>query len=257
MDSDGHGRPPDDPTDGGTLGADFKLGEWWVRPQRNVLERGETRVQVEARSMQVLVCLARRAPDLASKAYLLSRVWRDAYVGDDVISHAIWELRKALGDSARQPTYIETIPKKGYRLICPVQRPDGSPVPLVGAQVEQYEIRAEIGRGAMGVVYEAFDHQLDRTVALKFLAPELSRDIKAVQRFTREARMAASLVHPNLATVHEVGETSQGHHYLVTPHYAGGSLQQRIQEGPVLIADAITIARQLCEGLAAAHARDI
>ena len=208
--------------------------------------------------MSVLVCLARHATGVVTKERLLEEVWGDSpYVGDDVISHAIWELRKALGDSARDPAYIQTVPRKGYRLIAEILRPQGSPLPMAGVRIDHYDLKEEIGRGAMGVVYEAVDRRLDRTVAIKFLAPDLTRDVGACRRFQREARLAASLDHPNLATVHEIGETSEGHRYIVSPYYRGGSLKDRLAEGPIEIAEALHLTRQLIAGLGAAHERDI
>ncbi|MEO1367264.1 MAG: protein kinase, partial [Acidobacteriota bacterium] len=238
--------------------ADFKIGEWWVRPQRHVLERLDASHPIELRSMDVLVCLARHAPDVVSKQRLFDEVWADSpYVGDDVISHAIWELRKVLGCSARDPTYIRTVPRRGYQLLAEVLRPQGSPLPLEGVRIDHYDIGPELGRGAMGVVFEATDRRLDRPVAVKFLAEDLTRDPKAVKRFEREARLAASLEHPNLATVHEVGETSRGHRYLVSSLYRGGSLKDRLEAGPLELDEALGYARQLLSGLAAAHAQNV
>ncbi|MCP3956861.1 MAG: protein kinase [bacterium] len=236
---------------------DFKIGEWWVRPQLGQLKRGETSVRVEARSMDVLVCLARLAPEVVPKQRIIDEVWGDAYVGDEVISHAIWELRKALEDDARQPRYIETLPRKGYRLKEDVYFPPGSGEPAVGARMGQYEIEEELGSGAMGVVYAAADRRLGRKVALKFLAPELVRDETARRRFEREARLAASLDHPNLATVHEISETAEGRQYIVTPLYGGGSLEERLAAGRLELDEALEIARQLSRGLAEAHRHDI
>lgn len=241
-----------------SLDPDFKLGDWWVRPRRNELERDGEAVQVEARSMSVLVCLGRHAPRLVEKERLLGEVWSDSpFVGDDVISHAIWELRKALGDSAKDPIYIQTVPRKGYRLVAEILRPQGAPLPVEGVRIDHYDLGEEIGRGAMGVVYEAVDRRLDRAVAIKFLAAELTRDPESCRRFEREARVAASLDHPNLATVYEIGETSAGYRYLVGAYYRGGSLKDRLAEGPVPVDEAVRLVRQLVAGLGAAHQRDI
>ncbi len=242
----------------GSDASDFKLGDWWVRPQRNELERDGETAHVEARSMDVLVCLGRHAPKVVSKQRLLQEVWQDSpYVGDDAISHAVWELRKALGDSARDPVYIKTVPRKGYRVVAEILRPQGSPLPMEGVQIDHYDLGEEIGRGSMGVVYEADDRRLGRTVAIKFLAPDLTRDPGACRRFEREARVAATVDHPNLATVHEIGETSQGHRYLVTAYYSGGSLKDRLAEGPLDTEEAVRLVRQLLAGLDATHRRGI
>ena len=237
---------------------DFKLGEWWVRPQRNELERGDEVAHVEARSMEVLVCLARHAPRVVGKQRLLDEVWSESrFVGEEVISHAIWELRRVLGDSARDPGYIKTVPRRGYVLLAEVVRPEGSPLPLAGVRIDHYDIGEEIGRGSMGVVFKAFDRRLERNVAIKFLAPELTRDREACRRFQREAQVAASLDHPNLATIHAIGETSEGQHYLVTPYYSGGSLKEVCAGGELSIDGAVRFAHQLARGLAAAHAQGI
>ncbi len=237
--------------------SDFKLGDWWVRPQRNLLEQTGRTVHVEPRSMEVLVCLADHAPAMVTKGRLLEEVWHGAFVGDAVISHAVWELRKALGDSPRSPAYIRTVPRKGYELVAEVLRPQGSPLPMEGVRIDRYDLQEELGRGSMGVVYKTLDRRLGREVAIKFIASERTRDPEACRRFEREAKIAASLDHPNLATVHEVGETSQGHRYLVTAYYSGGNLKQRLAEGPLEVPEALRLARQLLAGLDVAHGRGI
>lgn len=208
--------------------------------------------------MAVLVCLARHAPNVVTKERIFEEVWNDSpYTGDEVISHAIWELRKAFGDSARDPLYIQTVPRKGYRLIAEILRPQGAPLPIEGVRIDHYDLEEEIGRGSMGVVYRAVDRRLERTVAIKFLAPELTRDPKACQRFEREARLAASLEHPNLGTVHEIGETSEGYRYLVCAFYSGGSLKDRLATGPIGADEAVPLIRGVIAGLGAAHERGI
>ena len=240
-----------------TDASDFKAGDWWVRPTQNLVERTDEVRNLEARSMGVLVCLAKYAPGVVSKERLLNEVWEGAFVGEDAIAHAVWELRKAFGDSAREPSYIQTVPRKGYRLIAEVLRPQGAPLPMEGVRIDHFDLGEELGRGSMGVVFQAVDRRLDRTVAIKFLSAELTQDAKACRRFEREARLAASLEHPNLATVHEVGETSQGYRYLVGSFYRGGSLKDRLAEGPLPADEAVRLVRQLIAGLGAAHRRDV
>ena len=79
-----------------------------------------------------------------------------------------------------------------------------------GATLGPYTIRAELGRGGMGVVYTAHDPRLDRQVAIKVLPPELTRDETAKQRFLQEAKAASALDHPNICTIHEINETDDG-----------------------------------------------
>lgn len=123
---------------------------------------------------------------------------------------------------------------------------------LSGQQMGPYQLLREIGGGGMGTVYEAEDARLGRRVAVKLLPPEYSRDRRAKERFIREARAAAAVDHPNLCTVHDVGE-SEGRLYLVLSFYEGETLKERIRRGPLQIAEARDIAIQVARGLARAH----
>ena len=126
-----------------------------------------------------------------------------------------------------------------------------------GATVGRYQVVERIGGGGMGIVYKAIDTHLGRTVALKFLQPRLDNDDSAAERFRLEARTIAALEHPNICTVHEIGETNDGQLYLAMPLYDGETLQQRIARGPIPVTEAVGIAMQICRGLAKAHARGI
>ena len=128
---------------------------------------------------------------------------------------------------------------------------------LTGKTVGQYHILERIGGGGMGIVYKAVDTRLDRTVALKFLQPKLDSDDAAAERFRLEARTIAALEHPNICTVHEIGETDDGQLFLAMPLYDGETVQQRIARGPLPVSEAIGIAVQVCRALAKAHARGI
>src|SRR5579859_2684474 len=99
---------------------DFQVEEWVVSPKLNSLRRNGTVVRLEPKVMQVLVCLADSA-DVVSKEKLMQTVWADTFVTDDVLTRSISELRKAFEDDRRNPRYIQTIPKGGYRLIAPVE----------------------------------------------------------------------------------------------------------------------------------------
>jgi DNA-binding winged helix-turn-helix (wHTH) protein len=98
------------------------MGAWLVRPSLNTISKNGTDVQLEPKVMEVLVCLASRAGESMSKETLIKTVWSDTFVSDDVLIRCVSELRKAFGDNASKPTVIETIPKKGYRLLVPVTR---------------------------------------------------------------------------------------------------------------------------------------
>lgn len=107
--------------------ADFTVGDRQVRPALGQIVNGLEAVHVEPRSMEVLVALSRRAPELYPKKELIESVWVDAFVSDEVLTHAIWDLRRAFGDNASSPEFIQTIPKRGYRLIAPVELQDDKP----------------------------------------------------------------------------------------------------------------------------------
>lgn len=133
---------------------------------------------------------------------------------------------------------------------------DGAPLEP-GTSVAQYRLGRHVGGGGMGVVYEAVDERLDRRVALKFLAPEISTNEEAKARFLVEARAAANLDHPNVCTILEVGEDASGSLFLAMPYYEGETLRSRIQRGPMELDAALDIAAQIVRGLGAAHRHGI
>jgi len=100
--------------------APFRLGSWRVDPHKNVIERKDHRVRVEPKAMRVLVHLAERAGDDVAREEILRAVWDGSPVKAEVLTNAIWELRKALGDDSREPDFIQTVSGKGYRLVAPV-----------------------------------------------------------------------------------------------------------------------------------------
>ncbi len=121
-----------------------------------------------------------------------------------------------------------------------------------GTRVAHYQIISKIGAGGMGEVYLADDTKLDRKVALKFLSFHLSQDQTSRSRFTREAKAAAKLDHPNIVPVHEVGE-HQGRPFFAMAHIEGQSLREVIKQGKLSVQGAIDHCIQICEGLNEAH----
>jgi Tol biopolymer transport system component len=117
----------------------------------------------------------------------------------------------------------------------------------------RYRLLGLIGTGGMGVVYRAEDTLLGRAVALKFLPPMLAPNHQAKARFLNEARAASALDHPNLCTVYEVGETAEGQLFLAMAFYEGETLKQRLERGPLALAEALRIATQVARGLVKAH----
>jgi eukaryotic-like serine/threonine-protein kinase len=126
-----------------------------------------------------------------------------------------------------------------------------------GTKLGSYEIRSAIGAGGMGEVYQAHDTKLGRDVAIKVLPEAFAHDPERLARFQREAKMLASLNHPNIATIYgleQFGDT----HYLVIELVPGDTLQQRVKrDGPVPIEEALAIANQIAEALEAAHEKGI
>ncbi|MEU5890212.1 serine/threonine-protein kinase [Streptomyces sp. NPDC047461] len=129
----------------------------------------------------------------------------------------------------------------------------GRPSELIGRQVAGYRIEREIGRGGMAVVYRARDLRLDRTVALKLLAPELARNDTFRRRFTHESRAAAAIDHPHIVPVFEAGETD-GVLYIAMRYVEGSDLRHLLdRRGPLAPAVALRIAAQIASALDAAH----
>ena len=128
---------------------------------------------------------------------------------------------------------------------------------MIGQSISHYRILEHLGAGGMGVVYKAEDVRLGRTVALKFLPPDLTRDAAAKERFLREAQAASALDHPHICTIYGFDETADGRLFLAMAYYDGETLHQRIAPGPLPPGEAVRIAVQIAEGLAKAHAHGI
>jgi len=109
--------------------SNFRIGSWLVQPSLNTISQNGVSTRVEPKVMEVLVCLSRHAGNSISKEELLENVWRDTFVSDDVLKRAISELRRVLKDDARESRVIETIPKRGYRLLAEVH-PVNPPVAI-------------------------------------------------------------------------------------------------------------------------------
>ena len=131
-------------------------------------------------------------------------------------------------------------------------------IPRAGDRVaDRYRVVREIGRGAMGVVFEVVHEKLDRTCALKVLLPHARSDESALRRFEREAKILAKLSSPNLVQVLDVDRTNTGLPYLVMELLEGETLEARLARAPVSEAEALAWTRDLCTGAEAAHAAQI
>ena len=134
---------------------------------------------------------------------------------------------------------------------------ENSGISMIGRNLGSYQVISLLGSGGMGEVYQAHDSKLRREVAIKILPPEFMHDPGRLSRFQREARMLASLNHPNIATIHGL-EDSNGTSYLVMELVPGETLAQRIRRtGAVPVEEALTVSKQISEALEAAHEKGI
>ena len=203
-----------------------------------------------------------------------NRLWpNDTVVEfDRSINTAMMKLRIALGDTGDKPRMIETLPRRGYRLMVAVdQKVQESPGPgdglnkpgsLIGQRVSHYRVLEVVDGGGMGVVYKALDLKLDRAVALKFLPEEMGEDEKAIARFEREARAVSALDHPNICPIYEFGE-QEGRPFIVMPLLEGRNLRDTLaaRDGdPTAVFPLeriLELSIQIASGLEAAHDKGI
>ncbi len=262
----------------GVFELDLKSGE---------LRRGKDRTVLAEQLLQILCMLVEREGELVSREEIKKKLWpNDTIVEfDHSINSAIRNLRRALDDSADEPKYIETLARRGYRLMAPVvwievaeDRPvqeaakvagaDGAavrmelqPAVLTGRTVSHYRVLDIIGGGGMGVVYRAEDLKLGRQVALKVLPEELGSEPQALERFSREARAASSLDHPNICPIHEFGE-HEGKPFIVMQLLEGQTLRDFLaavaeDKTALPLEELLDIGIQVSGGLQAAHEKGI
>jgi len=251
-------------------GLGFRIGEWHVRPTAGELVglTGEIR-HLEPQVMDVLVELARAWPEVLERNEAIRVVWGGRPVADDGLARCIALLRKALGDSRAEPTYIQTVPKRGYRLLAAVEAATSSSGTGQSQDVgiddtvedwtgpvefDNLRILRLLGRGTMGVVHLAQETNLERLVAVKTLRGVVAGDDRAERRFLREAAAAARINHPNVTRVFRLGDLPDGSPYIVMQYIRGRTLNSLMASSGELGEEAaVSIIRQIATGLEAAH----
>ena len=127
---------------------------------------------------------------------------------------------------------------------------------IIGRQIGHYQVRNLLGRGGMGEVYLADDTSLGRKVALKLLPADFTGDTDRVRRFQQEARAASALNHPNIVTIHQIGQV-EGRHFFVTEFIDGETLREAIRRAPMKLGEVLHVATQIASALSVAHAADL
>ncbi len=256
----------------GTFELDLRTGELRSTEAPDPNNKVLLREQV----FQVLRLLLEREGKIVTREEIKGRLWpNDTVVDfDRSINATIKALRRALGDSADNPRYIETLGRRGYRLMVLTEYMESAPriapgevtapaplppIPLPGKKVAHYRVLDFIGGGGMGMVFKAEDLRLGRLVALKFLPEEFAGDALALQRFEREAQTASALNHPNICTIYEI-EEHEGQPFIAMELLEGGNLRDRLsasEQQLLPLAELLEISGQICDGLQAAHEKGI
>jgi serine/threonine protein kinase len=256
-----------------------RFGPFEVNLTTGELRKHGIRLKLQDQPFQILAMLLARPGKLVTREEIRHRLWPSGtFVDfDNGLNTALCRLREALGDSAESPRYIETLARRGYRWIVPVDwmasrsadlpaavsveapsEAEATSDNLIGKKISHYRVLEVVGGGGMGVVYKAEDLKLGRSVALKFLPQELVRNSSALERFEREARAASALNHPHICTIYEFADY-EGQPFIVMELLEGQTLRERLGNARERLRkdELIDLAIQITDGLDAAHQKGI
>ena len=255
----------------------YAFGPFRLDERECVLRIDGRPIPLANKAFETLLMLVENAGHLVDRDELIRRLWPDTFVEEANVAKHVSLLRKVLSEATNGQEYIETIPKRGYRLVVPVTvlgeedkhllSHASAPASLIGRKVSHYRVLELLGGGGMGLVYKAEDLKLGRRVALKFLPEELTSDPVALERFEREARAASALNHPNICTIHAI-EEYEGQPFIAMELLEGQTLRELIsstasslpisdKNAPLQLDNLLDIAIQVSSGLDAAHRKGI
>jgi len=259
-----------------TNGHIYEFGPFRLDTEQSVLLRDGQPVALPPKDLGVLTALVEDSGRIVTKEQLLEQVWPNTVVEEGNLARHIFNLRQVLADGSIDTRYIETVPKRGYRMIAAVTQltsvegrlkaaplaterpPIAGWLPELPSVFDGLQVIRLLGQGTTGQVFLAREISLERLVSVKVLRAELASDPLKRTRFLREARAAARITHPNVATIFRVGELSNGIPFSVGEYIEGRTLKELLEiDGPRGSEECVRILVQLADALAAADAKRI